>query len=162
MIRTSNCSICKLCHVHCMGNWFYPLRNSCRLFWKDSLVLFTSYLVILIFIAVKSAFVTSVWQFIFLRAMIGLFLTGHGMPSFATWIRNGWDRKFRSLIGNILLGCWNNSLTYIDSPGVLHPRMEEANHNVLGTLHWFDSIILVKYIVILLSFMLFSTITANT
>ena len=65
-------------------------------------VLFTSYLVILTLL-LSSACVSSVWQFIFLRAMTGLFLTGHGMPSFALGSEMV-GIKFRSTISNIFLG----------------------------------------------------------
>ena len=65
-------------------------------------VLFTSYIIILVML-LSSSFVTAVWQFILLRALIGFFLTGHGMPIFALGAEIV-GTKFRSLIVNALLG----------------------------------------------------------
>ena len=64
-------------------------------------ILLIGYVVVLSSL-LSSAFVTSVWQFIFLRALIGFFLTGHGISSFVLGSEIV-GRKFRSLTGNFLL-----------------------------------------------------------
>ena len=63
-------------------------------------ILFVGYTVVLSSL-LASAFVTSVWQFILLRAVIGFFLTGHGISSFVLGSEIV-GKKFRSLIGNII------------------------------------------------------------
>ena len=63
-------------------------------------VLFTSYTIILT-ILLASAFVTSVWQFICLRALTGLFLTGYLASSYAL-VSEMVGKKFRSLFGNAI------------------------------------------------------------
>lgn len=63
-------------------------------------ILFISYTAVLSSLLVSS-FVTSVWQFVILRGVLGFFLTGHGISSFVLGSEIV-GRKFRSLIGNVI------------------------------------------------------------
>ena len=82
----------------CIGS--IPLGIAADYFGRKP-VMFASYVTILSS-SLASAFVTSVSQLIFLRAVGGLFLTGFGMPSFALGSEIV-GIKFRSLTVNTLL-----------------------------------------------------------
>ena len=65
-------------------------------------VLVMSHVLILSFV-LASAFITSVWQYVVLRAATGFLFTGYGVSSFSLGSEIV-GTKFRSIIGPILLG----------------------------------------------------------